>query len=108
MYAMYTCMICEDESPPEEIERWKCETCVFECHKKCMKKWVQSSLNNGGDGNCPYCRSPITTLQSVYTRKEVLAMLFVLCISKDALPNPHSVHHTHATPFLASGITSLD
>uniref|UniRef100_A0A6C0IZX5 RING-type domain-containing protein n=1 Tax=viral metagenome TaxID=1070528 RepID=A0A6C0IZX5_9ZZZZ len=103
--SMYTCMICEDESPSREIEQWKCETCVFKCHKKCIEKWVQSSLNEGGDGNCPYCRSPITKLQSVYTREETFAMLFVLCLSRDALPNPVP---PHATPFLASDMTSLD
>ena len=99
---MYACMICEDESPSGEIERWKCETCVFECHKKCIQKWIQSSLNKGGEGNCPHCRSPIAT---VYTREEVLAMLFVLCMSKDALPNTFP---PHATFFLDSDITGLD
>ena len=102
-------MICEDESPSIEIEQWKCNTCVFECHKQCIKKWVQSSLNEGGDGNCPYCRSPIAT---VYTREEMFAMLFVLCMSRDALPNPVPPHATpflaSDTPFLASDITSLD
>ena len=112
--SMYTCIICEDETPLGEIERWKCETCVLECHKKCIKKWVQSSLNEGGDGNCPYCRSPITPLQGVSTREEILALCFILCLSTDALPNPSvpSDLHPFIAPdlhsFVAPDITSLD
>ena len=94
---MYTCMICEDESPLLEMEQWKCNTCVFECHKKCIEKWVQSSLHNGGNGNCPYCRSQITT--NVYTKEEMFAMFFVLCMSTQ--PNPVPPHATH---FLASDL----
>lgn len=86
-------MICEDESASKEPiepepEQWKCDTCVFECHKKCIKKWVHSSLH----GNCPYCRSQITT---VYTREEMIAMLFVLCLSRDTQSNPVPAHATY-------------
>lgn len=120
---MYTCIICEDETNSGEIEQWKCETCVFECHKHCIKKWIQSSLKKeGGDGNCPYCRSPITTLQGVYTSEEILALCFILCLSRDAIPNPSVPSDLNPfiasdlnpfiasglNPFIASDITSLD
>lgn len=103
---MYTCIICEDDTPSGEIEQWKCETCVFECHKQCIKKWVQSSPNQCGEGNCPYCRSPITTLQGVYTSEEILALCFILCLSRDALPNCSLPSDLNT--IIASDLTSLD
>ena len=109
---MHTCcIICGDESPSEEFEQWKCETCVFECHKQCIQKWVQSSVNKGVNGNCPYCRSPITKLQGVYTKEEVLAALFILCMSRDVLPVTSDFDPFFTSdfdPFFTSDITNLD
>lgn len=65
-----SCMICEDE---DSDEWWKCETCVFFCHEKCMKKWAKESQS------CPLCRSKIHS-KLAYKKEEIFLLLFVISV----------------------------
>lgn len=73
------CSICEEEKRYEEP--WKCQTCVFECHKQCIKQWIKYSVHEGCYGKCPYCRSPIHPLQDFYTKEEIFALCYLLCFT---------------------------
>jgi len=95
---MYTCTICEDETRLDGW--WKCETCVFECHEQCIKKWFLFS----GNRNCPHCRGLINPLKDVFTREEILAVCCVLCLTPEALPASFPSEPGR----LVDDITSLD
>ena len=51
------CAICVEKLGGVKTEIAECNVCSKYCHKKCVKKWLDTNKKNNVDKKCVYCNS---------------------------------------------------
>lgn len=51
------CAICVEKLGGIKTEIAECNVCKKYCHKKCVKKWIDSNKKNNVEKKCVYCNS---------------------------------------------------